>query len=287
MIAQDKIKLVKHVTKAPLSELDEDSLLHERLANSVKLQDDACANENAARSKNTTTMIKGSGCKGGYIADLERGLRPPDPDKATTTRTNGDGNAQGEDVVVKSANWLSDSELVFSLTNQVGGLVRALRIFEELGIGIKHVESRPSKRRNSEFEIFVDIDCSDQAKMKKLVHHLRHEVNCLTKQEFERSSSINMNQKKPPGASQLVRQPSLSLGQTNNNATLSTTTMTTANGFGEQDQYNELYSGHKMNGPRDEGDEGDEGAGTSSNNNASNKALALMVQPSIDYGEYP
>lgn len=75
--------------------------------------------------------------------------------------------------VFKSANWLSDSELIFSLSNQVGGLVRALRIFQELDIGIKHVESRKSKRRESEFEIFVDIDCSDQDKMKKLVHHLR------------------------------------------------------------------------------------------------------------------
>lgn len=75
--------------------------------------------------------------------------------------------------VFKSANWLSDSELIFSLTNQVGGLVRALRIFQELDIGIKHVESRKSRRRESEFEIFVDIDCSDAEKMKKLVHHLR------------------------------------------------------------------------------------------------------------------
>lgn len=74
---------------------------------------------------------------------------------------------------VKSAKWLSDSELIFSLTNQVGGLVRALRIFQELDIGIKHVESRKSKRRESEFEIFVDIDCSDSEKMRKLVHHLR------------------------------------------------------------------------------------------------------------------
>lgn len=75
--------------------------------------------------------------------------------------------------VFKSANWLSDSELIFSLSNQVGGLVRALRIFQELDIGIKHVESRKSKRRESEFEIFVDIDCSDKEKMRKLVHHLR------------------------------------------------------------------------------------------------------------------
>jgi hypothetical protein len=85
----------------------------------------------------------------------------------------GDGSNDQDDSVFKSANWLSDSELIFSLTNQVGGLVRALRVFQELNIGIKHVESRPSKRRDSEFEIFVDIDCSDKEKMRKLVHHLR------------------------------------------------------------------------------------------------------------------
>lgn len=85
----------------------------------------------------------------------------------------GGGGGKQESSVFKSANWLSDSELIFSLSNQVGGLVRALRIFQELNIGIKHVESRKSKRRDSEFEIFVDIDCSDAEKMRELVHHLR------------------------------------------------------------------------------------------------------------------
>lgn len=93
--------------------------------------------------------------------------------------------------VFKSANWLSDSELIFSLSNQVGGLVRALRIFEELGIGIKHVESRRSKRRDSEFEIFVDIDCSNQDKMKKLVHHLRFVFRKLERESFKRLYMIN------------------------------------------------------------------------------------------------
>lgn len=91
----------------------------------------------------------------------------------TKSSTNGTGQQQ-DDSVFKSANWLSDSELIFSLTNQVGGLVRALRVFQELDIGIKHVESRKSKRRDSDFEIFVDIDCSDKEKMRKLVHHLRY-----------------------------------------------------------------------------------------------------------------
>lgn len=101
------------------------------------------------------------------------------PSKGVLVPSSGNGNltnthsSDTEDSVFKSASWLSASELIFSLSNQVGGLVRALRIFEELNIGIKHVESRKSKRHDSEFEIFVDIDCSDQEKMKKLIHHLR------------------------------------------------------------------------------------------------------------------
>ena len=99
--------------------------------------------------------------------------------------TNGGGSSGGGDSkelvmgsaaagsVFRSANWLSESELTFSLNNQVGGLVRALRVFQELDIGIKHVESRRSKRRDSEFEIFVDIDCNDREKMRNLAHHLR------------------------------------------------------------------------------------------------------------------
>lgn len=97
--------------------------------------------------------------------------------KALRVNANRDRNkvnpSSENESVFKSANWFSNSELIFSLSNQVGGLVRALRIFQELDIGIKHVESRKSKRRESEFEIFVDIDCSDKEKMKKLVHHLR------------------------------------------------------------------------------------------------------------------
>jgi len=93
-----------------------------------------------------------------------------DSKRLTDSSSNG---AKDDSSVFKSANWLSDSELIFSLTNQVGGLVRALRVFQELDIGIKHVESRPSKRRDSEFEIFVDIDCDDRDKMRNLVHHLR------------------------------------------------------------------------------------------------------------------
>lgn len=79
--------------------------------------------------------------------------------------------------------------MIFSLKNQVGGLVRALRVFQvnvksylrnlfsvqlqEFGVNVHHIESRKSRRRNSQFEIYVDIDCDDKEKLIKVFHHLR------------------------------------------------------------------------------------------------------------------
>ncbi|XP_021496076.1 tryptophan 5-hydroxylase 1 [Meriones unguiculatus] len=48
--------------------------------------------------------------------------------------------------------------LIFSLKNEVGGLIKALKIFQENHVNLLHIESRKSKRRSSEFEVFVDCD---------------------------------------------------------------------------------------------------------------------------------
>ncbi|KAH0501927.1 Tryptophan 5-hydroxylase 2 [Microtus ochrogaster] len=49
--------------------------------------------------------------------------------------------------------------VVFSLKNEVGGLVKALRLFQEKHVNMVHIESRRSRRRSSEVEIFVDCEC--------------------------------------------------------------------------------------------------------------------------------
>lgn len=135
----------------------EDEELEEQLSNKVNLADKAPISSDNLRAPKSD-QLNNHNNKENSASLLQADKLAPN------------GGSSG---VFKSANWLSESELIFSLSNQVGGLVRALRIFEELDIGIKHVESRKSKRRESEFEIFVDIDCNDQDKMKKLVHHLR------------------------------------------------------------------------------------------------------------------
>ncbi|XP_046917129.2 tryptophan 5-hydroxylase 1-like [Dermatophagoides farinae] len=87
--------------------------------------------------------------------------------------------------------------VIFSLKNQVAGLVRALRIFQEFNINVRHIESRKSRRKNSQYEIYLDIDCDDREKMQQLLHQLRHEVDCCTYEEFERICN-SPKSKEPP-----------------------------------------------------------------------------------------
>lgn len=73
--------------------------------------------------------------------------------------------------------------VVFSLRNQVGGLVRALRVFKEKNVNVLHIESRKSRANPSQYEIFVGVDC-DQIQMADVVHALRHEVDCIALKEY-------------------------------------------------------------------------------------------------------
>ncbi|KAJ0056710.1 hypothetical protein NL108_012224, partial [Boleophthalmus pectinirostris] len=66
----------------------------------------------------------------------------------------------------------SGSTILFSLKNEVGGLIKALKFFQEKHVNLVHIESRKSRRRNSDFEIFVDCD-SDHIQLKELTQLLK------------------------------------------------------------------------------------------------------------------
>ncbi|KAM7423574.1 hypothetical protein PAMA_000093 [Pampus argenteus] len=68
--------------------------------------------------------------------------------------------------------------IIFSLKNEIGGLVKALRFFQEKHVNLVHIESRKSKRRNSDFEIFVDCD-SDHEQLKELSQLLRKHTDIV------------------------------------------------------------------------------------------------------------
>ncbi|XP_075784217.1 tryptophan 5-hydroxylase 1 isoform X1 [Pelodiscus sinensis] len=69
--------------------------------------------------------------------------------------------------------------VIFSLKNEVGGLVKALKLFQEKHVNLMHIESRKSRRRNSEFEIFVDCD-SNVEQLNEIFHLLKSHVNIVS-----------------------------------------------------------------------------------------------------------
>ncbi|VVC99804.1 unnamed protein product [Leptidea sinapis] len=69
--------------------------------------------------------------------------------------------------------------VIFSIKNQVGGLVRVLSVFQDLGINVLHIESRKSATEISASDILVDVQC-DPRRMEQLKRMLKREV-----QDFE------------------------------------------------------------------------------------------------------
>jgi hypothetical protein len=60
---------------------------------------------------------------------------------------------------------------------------------QDLGVNVLHIESRPSTRRQSEFEILVDVQC-DNNRMEQLVSLLRREVSAINLAQFEDGADL-------------------------------------------------------------------------------------------------
>ena len=52
-----------------------------------------------------------------------------------------------------------------------------------------HIESRPSKRRNSQYEILVDVQCDDN-RMADLIASLQSEVSAVKLAEFDMGAEL-------------------------------------------------------------------------------------------------
>ncbi|XP_060535069.1 tryptophan 5-hydroxylase 1 [Cylas formicarius] len=74
-----------------------------------------------------------------------------------------------------SATEVEKISIIFTLKNQVGGLVRALQAFQDLGISVQHIESRPSQTGDNQVDFLVDIEC-DPKKLEQLGRMLKREV---------------------------------------------------------------------------------------------------------------
>ncbi|XP_072408123.1 phenylalanine-4-hydroxylase [Chiloscyllium punctatum] len=67
--------------------------------------------------------------------------------------------------------------LIFSLKEEVGALAKALRLFEEKGVNLTHIESRPSRIKKGQYEFFIDLDCKDITSLEEILDSLQQEIS--------------------------------------------------------------------------------------------------------------
>ncbi|CAG2197326.1 tryptophan 5-hydroxylase 1-like [Mytilus edulis] len=71
------------------------------------------------------------------------------------------------------------TSIVFSLKDQVGCLANALKIFQEHHINVVRIESRRSRRSDSMYDIYMDIE-TDNIRLEELIKRLKKEVNSIS-----------------------------------------------------------------------------------------------------------
>ncbi|XP_075408883.1 tryptophan 5-hydroxylase 2 isoform X1 [Tenrec ecaudatus] len=100
------------------------------------------------------------------------------PNKASAGKNEDKKSNQGNGKS-ETASESGKTAVIFSLKNEVGGLVKALRLFQEKCVNMVHIESRKSRRRSSEVEIFVDCECG-RREFNELIQSLKGQTTIVT-----------------------------------------------------------------------------------------------------------
>ncbi|KAM4678535.1 tryptophan 5-hydroxylase 2 [Discoglossus pictus] len=80
---------------------------------------------------------------------------------------------------------IEKTAVVLTLKNEVGGLSQILKIFKEKNVNITHIESRKSKKGNSEVDIYVEFECTKKENQ-ELIHLLKLQSNITSVNPAER-----------------------------------------------------------------------------------------------------
>ncbi|XP_048358275.1 phenylalanine-4-hydroxylase [Sphaerodactylus townsendi] len=90
---------------------------------------------------------------------------------------NMNGDVSQESMYIEENTFKSSAiSLIFSLKEEVGALAKVLRIFEEKGINLTHIESRPSRLNKDEYEFFINLDSRNLSALEDIVRALRDEI---------------------------------------------------------------------------------------------------------------
>lgn len=63
-------------------------------------------------------------------------------------------------------------------------IIKWFHVIKAKRVNVVHIESRPSMRRNSQYEIMVDVQCNDD-QMTDLIASLQNEVAAVKLAEFD------------------------------------------------------------------------------------------------------
>ncbi|KAM4035660.1 phenylalanine-4-hydroxylase [Anomaloglossus baeobatrachus] len=66
--------------------------------------------------------------------------------------------------------------LIFTLKEEIGALAKVLRIFEERGVSLTHIESRPSRLNKDEYQFFINLDNKSTPALDEIVRSLRQDI---------------------------------------------------------------------------------------------------------------
>ncbi|TST22556.1 Phenylalanine-4-hydroxylase [Bagarius yarrelli] len=97
--------------------------------------------------------------------------------EAMFKKLNGENSRRGSMYLEEQLNKSGVVSCIFSLKEGVGALAKALRLFEEKGINLKHIESRPSRLEKDEYEFFISVDASCSPAMDEVIDSLRTEIS--------------------------------------------------------------------------------------------------------------
>ncbi|XP_034382048.1 phenylalanine-4-hydroxylase [Cyclopterus lumpus] len=98
------------------------------------------------------------------------GSEPEEPDMGRRRR----GSMYLEEETSKKSEMIT---CIFSLKEEVGALARGLRLFEEKGINLTHIESRPSRMNKEQFEFFISVDASCSQALDEVIDGLRTQIS--------------------------------------------------------------------------------------------------------------
>ncbi|XP_028809905.1 phenylalanine-4-hydroxylase isoform X2 [Denticeps clupeoides] len=96
---------------------------------------------------------------------------------AAYRKVNGEHGAQGSMYLEEKTNKTGVLSCIFSLKEEVGALAKALRLFEEKGINLTHIESRPSRSNSQEYEIFINVDTACSQALDEVIDGLRTQIS--------------------------------------------------------------------------------------------------------------